>query len=241
MLAMAIRMIIWNERRRRLTSMHLLRRMCRLLLKILNIHVTVEGAEGLRFEGMERLLVVPNHVSYLDVIILQAFIPTVFVTSREIEETPVLGEITRAAGCMYVERRHKWSVLRDINQIAAQLDAGFNVTIFPEGTTTDGEALLPFKSTLLESALRSRARVLPVCLRYEWPDGSRLDQDTCSYVAWFGDQQFFPHLKRLMLPRSLNVRLSILSPVPTRSHRCRKRVTSHAQSLIETRYHTAKL
>ena len=235
-LALSLRVIVWNPRKRRLMSMQLLRRMCRFLLKILNIHVTFEGPEWQSFTGSERLLLLPNHISYLDVIIMQAFIPTVFVTSREIEETPGLGEITRAAGCMYVERRHKWYVRRDINQLACMLDDGFNVTVFPEGTTTNGEALLPFKSTLIESALRSGARVLPICLRYERADGSRLSEDECSYVAWWGDQKFFPHLKRLMLPKSLHVRLSVLGPIPVRQNPCRKKITAHAKDLIEAKY-----
>jgi 1-acyl-sn-glycerol-3-phosphate acyltransferase len=238
-MSLVLRLFLWNERQWRRLSMRLLRRMCRILLKLLNIQVIVEGAEGLAFVGAERLLVVPNHLSYLDVIIIQSFLPTVFVTSREIEETPVLGQITRAAGCIYVERRHKWSVLRDINQLASLLDDGFNVTVFPEGTTTDGETLLPFKSTLLESALRSRARVLPLCIRYERPDGSRLDLAQCDFIAWYGDRKFFPHLKRLMSLKSINVRLSLLGPIPIRSQPCRKRVTCHAQRLIEARYHAA--
>jgi 1-acyl-sn-glycerol-3-phosphate acyltransferase len=237
MFAVGLRFFVWNSARHRRWSMAVLRRMCRILLKLLDIHVVVDGNSEVSYRGREGLLLIPNHLSYLDVIVIQAVIPTVFVTSREIQETPVLGQITTAAGCLYTERRHKGAVLRDINEMAGFLDQGFNVTVFPEGTTTDGRALLPFKSTLVESALRSRARVLPICIRYEGSDGTRLDPDLCDYVAWYGDQKFFPHLKRLMRLKSIHVRLSLLGPIPIRSKPCRKHITAQARQLITSRYH----
>jgi lyso-ornithine lipid O-acyltransferase len=79
------------------------------------------------------------------------------------------------------------------------------VTLFPEGSTSPGDGLMEFKKTLLESAVRSRCRVLPVAIKYLAVDGARYDESTRDTVAWYGDMTFFPHLVRLAATKSIEV------------------------------------
>lgn len=214
----------------------LTRRLCGALIWLLNLRCEIDGLEALETND-KPLLILSNHMSYVDVIVLNALLPSVFVTSREIEETAVLGWITKAAGCAFVERRNIWQVQEDIVRLAALLSRGFNVTLFPEGSTSSGEEILEFKRTLLEAALRSRCRVIPVCLRYERVDGRPYGLTNKDSVAWYGKMTFFPHLWRLMLLRSIDVRVSVLGEVAFRGHKSRKRLAHEASVRIAERFH----
>lgn len=205
---------------------------CRMLLKALNIRCVFENKSGVDINEHAGCLFLPNHMSYLDTLILCAFMPSIFVTSREIEKTPVLGEITRAAGCIFIERRHRSHILRDIDQIATLLNQGTNVTLFPEGTTSPGDRLLDFKKSLLEAAIRSRCRVLPVTLEYRAVDGARYDSSNRDAIAWYGDMTFFPHLLRFAATRTVDVRLSVMPAVAFRQHGCRKQLAADVRRSI---------
>jgi 1-acyl-sn-glycerol-3-phosphate acyltransferase len=220
-------------RRRRLA---LVQRLCRVMHRVLNLRVTCANVSGREFTGADGLLFVPNHISYLDVIVMGAYLPAVFVTSREVEATPFLGHLTRAAGCVFVERRRKMPVLRDIDQLTGLLNEGVNVALFPEGTTSPGDGLLEFKRSLLESAIRSRCRVLPVCIRYERIDGQRYDQSNRDRVAWYGDMTFFPHLWQLMTTKSIDVRVTVLGAAVCRGDGSRKRLARDLQARIAERF-----
>ena len=120
----------------------------KVLLRILNIEVTVSGCENIPKNG----LIVANHLSYLEVLALQIASPSIFVTSKEIERTPFLGSLCKRSGCLFVNRRSIWNLPSETTEIESALSRGFNVTLFPEGTTTDGFSLLPFRSSLLQAA-----------------------------------------------------------------------------------------
>lgn len=211
-------------------------RLSRVLLKILNVRCTLENSSGQTFTGVDRCLILPNHISYLDAVLVGAYMPAVFVTSREIEATPGLGHMAKAAGCAFVERRHKGDVLRDIDQLSELLNAGLNVTLFPEGSTSPGDRLLEFKKTLLESAMRSRCRVLPVAIRYTAVDGRTFDESNRDAVAWYGDMSFLPHLMRMAATRSIDVRMTVMAPVPFRDHGSRKRLAGEVKTRIAERF-----
>jgi 1-acyl-sn-glycerol-3-phosphate acyltransferase len=207
----------------------------RLLLRVLNIRCALETESGEASFDRTPCLFLPNHVSYVDALLISAYVPAIFVTSREIEATPVLGQLTRATGCVFVERRHKGDVLRDVDQIAGLLNQGASVTLFPEGTTSPGDRLLAFKKTLLEAAVRSRCRVRPVAIEYLAVDGAPYDSSNRDAVAWYGDMRFFPHLIRLAATRSIDVRMTVMEAVPFRAHGSRKQLAADVRSRIARR------
>jgi len=231
--ALFLRLVTRSPHQQRLRATALSQLMARFLMRFLNLHCTTQ-LQGKAWGGVHQgLLLLPNHMSYLDVIVIAAAFPAVFVTSREIEATPVLSAVTRAAGCVFVERRHRADIIDDITQLSVLLNAGINVVLFPEGTTSPGDRLLEFKQTLLESAVRSRCRVVPLCLRYERIDGHCFGTSNRDQVAWYGPMKFFPHFWQLMARRSIDVRLFVLNEVAFRGHRSRKRLTHDVKSQIE--------
>lgn len=138
------------------------RRWAQGLLHILNLRLRIHGQAPVA--GGHLLLA--NHVSWLDIYALFACVPQRFVAKAEVARWPVIGFLCRSVGTIFIERTQKRDALR-VNQLMGQaLSAGGNITIFPEGTTSDGRSLKPFRSPLLQAALDTDAILQPVLLRY---------------------------------------------------------------------------
>lgn len=194
-------------------------------LLILNVKVSLHGTRG----EVKQRLIVANHLSYLDVLILSAFYPSLFITSVEIRETFLLGQLTNLAGCFFVERRKekrtsdtKENELKDISQ---KLQNGHNIFLFPEGTSSDGCQVLPFKSTFFQLAVDANIPVLPLTLSYS---GAGRDA-----VPWYGKMTFPDHLLRLCMQKEINAHVIRLPEVKGDD---RFYLAKTTQDLIRTTY-----
>lgn len=132
------------------------------MLRMLGIELRVQG----RFRPGAKLIVA-NHVSWLDVMSVHAVCPEArFVSKADVQRWPLVGRLVGAAGTLYIERERARDALRVVHQMAAALRGGDTVAVFPEGTTGDGHALLPFHANLLQAAIATETPVQPVALRY---------------------------------------------------------------------------
>ncbi len=131
-----------------------------------------------------------NHLSYLDVILLARLVPTVFVAKREVRSWPVWGILSRAMATIYVDRERPRDTLRVSGTIEKALRLGDNVVIFPEGTSTDGSTVAPFRSSLLDAASRTNIPVYYASLNY---GTHSTDPPAHLAVCWWGDMEFAPH------------------------------------------------
>lgn len=147
-------------------------------------------------------LLVSNHLSYLDILVLATLAPAVFVSKSEIKNWPVFGWFGRLAGTLFVERGRRSDVGRMSAKIRAVLAAGQLVVLFPEGTSWNGRELLPFKSSLLEPIVGSPHPLFIAGIGYALADGS-VENDVC----YWGDMTFFPHLVRLMSRKQVRVQV----------------------------------
>lgn len=165
--------------------------------------------QGLRFLDVEvkkvivgevpqaPFFVVSNHLSYIDILVVSSLFPTCYITSVEIGETLGLGQMARSANCLFVERRDKSGLSREIGEITEALRNGLVITIFPEATTTDGSELLRFRRPLYRAAIDSGVPVIPICLNYRKVGGEPLSSKNRDYLFWYGDMRFGGHLWRL--------------------------------------------
>ncbi len=112
------------------------------------------------------VLIVGNHISWLDVIVLGAQLPVTFVAKREVAAWPLLGMLAQCGGTLFVDRRRARVMAVTVEQISQRLSAGGRVVVFPEGTTTTGDSVLPFKAGLFQAAIRADRPVQPVEIRY---------------------------------------------------------------------------
>jgi len=134
-----------------------------------------------------------NHLSYLDIIVLSAAQPMVFVAANEIQYWPVFGRLARWAGTLFVRRDHKSDVTKVNDAFAAVVNEGVVLGLFPEGTSSNGRQVLPFHSSLFEPAVVRRWPVSAARIGYRLASGS-VENDVC----YWGDMTFFPHLLRLL-------------------------------------------
>lgn len=175
-------------------------RWCRRFLRAIGIACTVEGKPlGRRAAAGKFEAVIANHLSYLDIVVLAAVQPFVMVAKTEVRGWPLLGWLTAQAGTVYVTRGQGPASYPAVNAAMANaFRSGLPVLFFPEGTTTDGSAVLPLRRGLFHSVLRDRVHVRAAALRYRLEDDHGGTASVANDVCWWGDADFVPHLFRLL-------------------------------------------
>jgi 1-acyl-sn-glycerol-3-phosphate acyltransferase len=138
-------------------------------------------------------LVVANHLSYLDVLILSAAMPCFFVAKMEIGGWPIFGKAARVGGTIFIDRSSLASAMTVAEQIGERLKLPIPVLLFPEGTSTDGAQVLRFHSRLIDPATTAGAPITAAAIRYAIEDGTP-ERELC----WFGDTLFVTHLFRAL-------------------------------------------
>ncbi|MFN6963490.1 MAG: lysophospholipid acyltransferase family protein [Pyrinomonadaceae bacterium] len=141
---------------------------------------------------------VSNHLSYVDVGALRAVVRGVFVAKREIEDWPLAGRLVRDMGNIFIDRQNRRDIPRAGELITERLKMGQGVIVFPEGTSTKGEEILPFNSSFLQFAAETDLPVSYVAISYLTPDGEMPASDA---VCWWDDTTFLAHLLRLFSVR----------------------------------------
>lgn len=131
-------------------------------LNILGITLHVEGEPA----GPGPALVICNHVSWLDILVLNAARPCRFVSKADVQDWPLLGPLVAASGTLFIERTQRRDALRVVHRMTERLQAQDVLAVFPEGTTGDGAGVLPFHANLLQSAVVTDTPVWPMALRY---------------------------------------------------------------------------
>lgn len=187
-------------------------RIAKRYLRAFQLSTTVFNPERLALMKDKSYLVVANHVSYIDIMVLSSLHPFVFITSVEMGANPFLGDITRLGGSLYTNRKTVVSLRGEIDKFAEAIKQGFNVLLFPEGTSTDGTDIRPFRSSLFETAIKAEADILPICINYTRIDGEPRSAANRDLVCWYGDMTFGPHFMRL-LGHSIEAEIHILEPI----------------------------
>jgi 1-acyl-sn-glycerol-3-phosphate acyltransferase len=182
-----------------------LHRWSRFACRVCGIRVTTRGSMPL--SG----LLASNHLSYLDVLVLSSTSPCVFVAKRDVAAWPFFGWLARAAGTIFVDREQRLSSRAVVDLVRATLASGLVVVLFPEGTSSDGSTVLPFKSALLESAVQLRCPVASASIQYALDDGSVVDE-----VCYWRDTSLVPHLLNLFFKGEIRSSCSF-SPLRVRA------------------------
>ena len=175
-------------------------------LRLMGITLRVEGAPV-----AGAVLLVANHISWLDIMAVHAVCPHArFVSKADVKSWPLIPHLVDAAGTLYLERERKRDALRVVHAMAEALQAGDTVAIFPEGTTSDGQALLPFHANLLQAAIATETPVQPVAIRF-----SDSTHTISRAVEFVGATTLAQSLWRVASGDALVVRVALLPPRET--------------------------
>jgi len=149
-------------------------------------------------------LLVCNHLSYLDILVLAAVSPCLFGSKSEVKYWPVFGWFARLAGTVFISREKRTQAAQSVNEIEDALRTGVLVVLFPEGTSSGGETVLAFKSSLLASAAGKAHALAAGFLRYELADGEVSEE-----VCYWKDMNLVPHLVNLLSKRAVHASVRI--------------------------------
>jgi 1-acyl-sn-glycerol-3-phosphate acyltransferase len=176
-------------------------------------------------------LLVCNHLSYLDIVVLAAGAPAVFVAKSEVKSWPVFGWFASRAGTIFVKREKPAKAGQFANEIEAALNRGALVILFPEGTSSDGRTVLPFKSSLLEPAVRQPHLISAAFIHYDLAGG-----DVAEEVCYWKDMTLLPHLINLLSKRGLrvSVRFSQLHEASANRKQLARQLHSEVTRLMES-------
>ena len=176
------------------------------LLTICGVELKVCGLPPMPQAGGQHL--VCNHISWLDIFALNAVEPVRFVAKAEVAQWPVVGYLVRQAGTVFVARGGSRSNQRQLDEVAEILRQGQHVAVFPEGTTTIGDKILPFKSRFFQTAIDVQCLITPVLFRY--PDENGQPDPALAYC---GDTSMMESLHSILGQRRSCVVLNFMSPV----------------------------
>lgn len=184
------------------------------MLKSFGLNVTIKGQHNLEALRQNNHLVIANHVSYTDILILSSVHPFIFITSLEMAANPVLGDITRLGGSLFTNRQKHTSLPQEINNFADALSQGFDLMLFPEGTSTNGITIKEFRKSLFQTSIIAQKPILPICVRYMTLDGKPFtSQEQRDIVCWYDDMTFVPHFFNL-IRHNVVAEVSILPSIP---------------------------
>ncbi len=187
---------------------------------------------GMRLEARGTLrpgakLLVANHVSWLDIMAIHAVCPEArFVSKADVQHWPLLNRLVAAAGTLYIERERPRDAVRVVHQVAQALRAGDTVAVFPEGTTGDGQTLLPFHANLLQAAIATATPIQPLVLRF-----SDARHAVSPAAAWVGETTLVQSLWLLACAEGVVARLTVL-PAQGSAHADRRALAERLRGLV---------
>ncbi|AUT60281.1 lysophospholipid acyltransferase family protein [Paraburkholderia terrae] len=175
------------------------------MLQLCGMRLVVHN-DGARLD--EGVLVVANHISWIDIYVINAWRPTPFVSKAEIRKWPVVGWLAEQLGTVFIQREKRSDAKRIMHELANRLNAGELMCVFPEGTTSDGVQLLPFHANLFQAAVSASRPVQPVCMMYEDAQGR---QSTAP--AYIGELSLGESLDALLRAGPLTAHVYVGAPL----------------------------
>ncbi len=200
---------------------------------LMGVRVTVTGAPA----ADRPLLLLSNHSSWLDIPILASVAPVSFIAKSEVATWPVVSFLARAQRTVFVDRKSRQATGEKADEVAGRLAKGDIMVLFAEGTSSDGNKVLPFRSALVGAAQRAiaageTATIQPVAIAYRGMLGLPLGRQHRHLVAWYGGADLLPHLRRILSEGGVDVEV-VFGPARTLSAAdSRKAVTQDAGELV---------
>jgi 1-acyl-sn-glycerol-3-phosphate acyltransferase len=198
------------------------------LLKVLGIEVQLIGVCPGHYPG--NTVLVSNHISWIDIFVINAKTVSRFVAKAEVRDWPLIGWLSLKTGTLFITREKRQDTVKVNQQVATALAEGDCIAIFPEGSTTDGRTLRAFNSSLLQPAVSSGATVIPVAIRYRTRAGDYTDA-----AAYVDDMSLVDSMRRLAATRVIIAELEFL-PAHT-GHSNRRQLTRDTEAAIKQAIH----
>ena len=196
---------------------------CIRLLRILKVKVIIHGDPSTLL-GTKPYLLVSNHISWLDIHIINSIRPVIFVAKADVSKWPIFGYLASMLGTIFLKREKLSDIKRVIQLMKDKLANQEVVAIFPEGTSSDGKSVLPFKSNLFESAHQAHVDVLPITIQYK-ENGQYSNR-----AAFIGDMELIDSIKNILKSNHLVVHVHLSDSLSGRL--TRQELASRAHQMV---------
>ncbi len=205
----------------------------RMVLTLLGIQMTIHGTPA---RG-KRVLYLSNHCSYLDIPILGSLLEASFIAKAEVSRWPILGWLSSMQRTIFVNRQAIRQVMEQRDRIAKRVAAGDSLILFPEGTSGDGNRVLPFKSSLLsvtttQATASKTIMIQPISLAYSRLDGIPMGRAMRPAFAWYGAMSLIQHIIRMLFHGILSVDVVFHPAIPASHFSSRKDMATQCQTII---------
>jgi 1-acyl-sn-glycerol-3-phosphate acyltransferase len=185
----------------------------RLCCRMLGFKVKIKG----RISTERPTLFVANHISYIDIIAFGSILEASFIAKAEISDWPLFGRLAKLQRTLFIKRQRQYAA-QQRDEIGVRLGAGDNLILFPEGTSCNGQQVLPFKSALFSVVEQSKGdtplTIQPVSVAYTQLDGIPLRRALRPHYAWYGDMTLVPHLIEMLGIGKVTIEINFHEPVP---------------------------
>ncbi len=205
---------------------------CGIMNKVFNVQVSVKGHP----HKDSSFLYVGNHTGFVDIFALSSVMPAVFVTSQEMRETPVLGDICEMGGCVFVERRSRTQIMNELGVLKDALEQGLNVVLYPEATSTDGAMVYPFKKTLMMAGPQAGRPIQPGVINYVDIGGQDFNMKSRDNVCWYGEMSFSQAMLNLLSTPYIKVEIEYLEPIVVPATADRGEVAARAHAAVASKF-----
>jgi 1-acyl-sn-glycerol-3-phosphate acyltransferase len=177
--------------------------------------ITVKLVNGELIQRGQNYFIIGNHLSYLDVILVGCKKPGLFVGKKQVKYWPLLGQLAWLGGTVFVDRSESGPAANRpyIGQIAKYLKQGLTILVFPEGTSSNGEGVLPFKKTIFSSPILAETPILPITIRYLSVNKEPFNTGNRDLVTWHSDMTFVDHFWGVLNLKGFEVEIVINPPI----------------------------
>ena len=206
----------------------------RVLCSLLRIRVRIAGVPSHR----RAVLFVFNHISWIDIVVIGSIAPIAFVAKREVANWPLVGITAKIQRTVFVDRMRRHLTGDAVAEIVSRIRSGVSVVLFAEGTSSDGNRVLPFRSALLgaveEAGSTTEDGILmqPMSICYTGQHGIPMGRQHRPLVAWYGDLDFVPHVKTFIKRGAFDALVTYGEPVPADCNIDRKAITKRLEGTV---------
>jgi lyso-ornithine lipid O-acyltransferase len=184
----------------------------RVLRYLLRIRLRIDGAPV----GGRAALFIANHVSWVDIVVIGSIMPVAFVAKREVASWPLIGITAKMQRTVFVDRTRRQQSAGAVDEIVARLKGGTSVVLFAEGTSSDGNRVLAFRSALVgavNEAIAAGIPVQPLSIAYTGQHGMAMGRQHRPLVAWYGDLDFLPHIRDFIARGAVDAVVAYAAPL----------------------------
>jgi 1-acyl-sn-glycerol-3-phosphate acyltransferase len=205
----------------------------RFLCKIMRIRVHVKGTQV----RDRPVLFVSNHVSWTDILVIGSLFPVAFVAKSEVRKWPLVGITAQMQRTVFVDRSRRQQTGGAVAEIARRLATGTSVVLFAEGTSSDGNRVLPFRSALVGTVRDASPRnggitIQPMAICYTGLQGLPMGRQHMPVAAWYGDLEFMPHIKTLVQRGAIDAIVSFGEPITADGREDRKTLATRLEYTV---------